>query len=99
MKIVFMVYHDVLDDRVDVIQKAVGIDYFTKWEDVKGKGHNTDAHLGSRSFPGFNHVRMIGFSDEESLEKLINEVEKVNREIHRTDDKIRIFQIPVERIL
>ncbi len=27
------------------------IDFYTQWEDVKGKGHNTDAHLGNRPFP------------------------------------------------
>ena len=45
----------------------LNIDYYTRWEDVKGKGHQTDAHLGNRPFPGYNFVRMIAFVDEEVL--------------------------------
>ncbi len=99
MKLTFLVYHDVLDDRLSNVLKELNIDFYTMWEDVKGSGHKTDAHLGNRPFPGFNFVRMIAFTEEELLEKLINKINELNSIVEREDDKIRLFQVPLERII
>lgn len=99
MKLAYLVYHDILDDRVSEALKKLEIDFYTQWEDVKGKGHNTDAHLGNRPFPGFNYVRMIAFTDEALLDKLIVEITELNKIVERDDDLIRLFQVPLERIL
>ena len=42
----------------------IGIDYFTEWEEIKGKGNLTDVHLRTRPFPGYNCVPMIAFEEE-----------------------------------
>jgi hypothetical protein len=99
MKLVYLVYHDILDDRVSKALKKLSIDYYTLWEDVKGKGHNSDAHLGNRPFPGYNFVRMIAFENEELIEPLIVKVKELNSIVERDDDKIRVFQVPLERII
>ncbi len=99
MKLTFIVYHDILDDRVAKALKELEIDYYTQWEDVKGKGHNSDAHLGNRPFPGYNFVRMIAFTEAEPLEKLIDKINELNKIVERDDDKIRLFQVPLERIV
>ena len=75
------------------------IDYYTRWEQVKGKGHETEAHLGTRSFPGMNAAIMIAFEDESKLEKLIPEIVEANKQIARPDDRVRLFQLPLERIV
>ena len=72
MKFAFMVYRDVLDQRISNILNKIEIDFYTQWEDVKGKGHLTEAHLGTRPFPGYNFVRMIAFEEDEKLKKLID---------------------------
>jgi len=99
MKLAFLIYHDILDDRVTEALKELEIDFYTQWEDVKGKGHKTDAHLGNRPFPGFNFVRMIAFPDESQLEKLVIKLNELNTIVEREDDKIRLFQVPLERIV
>jgi len=99
MKLAFLIYHDILDDRVAKALKELEIDFYTQWEDVKGKGHNTDAHLGNRPFPGYNFVRMIAFADETILTHLIDKIEELNKIVERDDDKIRLFQVPLERIV
>ena len=95
MKIIFLVYHDVIEDRVSKLLDELKIDYFTEWENVKGKGHNSDAHLGSRTFPGYNSVRMIAFQDDQSVNSIIEGVSDVLRK----DDKVRLFQLPLEKII
>jgi nitrogen regulatory protein PII len=99
MKLVFIIYRDVLEERVSKMLGELEIDYYTHWEEVKGKGHNTDAHLGTRTFPGFNFVKMIAFEDESLLPKVIGGIKELNKEAIRQDDKIRLFQIPLEVIV
>lgn len=99
MKIVFVIYHDVLDDRVTDLLEELKIDFYTEWENVKGKGHQSDAHLGTRPFPGFNNVRMIAIQEEDLLEQLIEGIKTLNLRVERPDDIIRLFQLPLERIL
>jgi nitrogen regulatory protein PII len=99
MKLTFLVYHDILDDRVSEALDELNIDYYTRWEDVKGKGHQTDAHLGNRPFPGYNFVRMIAFVDEAVLSTLIEKITELNKIVERDDDKIRLFQVPLERVV
>ncbi len=99
MKLTFLIYHDILDDRVTGALKELEIDFYTQWEDVKGKGHNSDAHLGNRPFPGFNFVRMIAFPEEDLIEKLISKINELNTIVERDDDKIRLFQVPLDRIV
>ena len=99
MKLTFLVYHDILDDRITKALDELNIDYYTRWEDVKGKGHQTDAHLGNRPFPGYNNVRMIAFINESILSQLINKIENLNELVEKDDDKIRLFQVPLERIV
>jgi len=99
MKLTFLVYHDILDDRVTKALEELEIDFYTQWEDVKGKGHHTDAHLGNRPYPGYNFVRMIAFVDESILTQLIEKIGDLNKIVERDDDKIRLFQVPLERIV
>ena len=99
MKLTFLVYHDILDERISKALNELQIDFYTKWEDVKGKGHNTDAHLGNRPFPGYNYVRMIAFEDESLIDKLIDKINELNSIVEREDDKIRFFQVPLEKII
>ncbi len=51
MKIAFVVCNEVYMPRVMEIMKRSEIDFYTRWEHVLGKGHGTDAHLGTRASP------------------------------------------------
>jgi len=99
MKMAFVVCNEVYTARVMEILEKNGIDYYTRWEQVKGKGHGTEAHLGTRSFPGVNTMLMIAFTDQPALEILIGNITEANRGITRPDDHIRLFQVPLERMV
>jgi nitrogen regulatory protein PII len=99
MKMAFVVCNEVYTARVMEILEKIGIDYYTRWEQVKGKGHGTEAHLGTRSFPGVNTMLMIAFTDQPALETLIENINETNKGIARPDDRIRLFQVPLERIV
>ena len=99
MKLAFIVCNEVYISRVMEVLEKIGIDYYTRWEQVKGKGHGTEAHLGTRSFPGVNTMLMIGFTDQDALHALIESIGEANKGIARADDRIRLFQLPLERMV
>jgi len=94
-----LVCNDIVSPRVMKLLETAGIDYYTRWEHVKGKGHGTDPHLDTRSFPGTNAVFMIAFEEETLLDRVVREIGEANKEIPKPDDRIRLFQVPLERIV
>ena len=99
MKIAFVVHNEHYASRVMQLLSDADIDYYTLWEQVKGKGPGTDPHLGSGGFAALNSVLMIAFRDESPLARLIDAIDAFNAGIKRADDKVRLFQIPLERMV
>ena len=95
----FLVCNSYFMDRVMKILNENGIDYFTSWDNAKGKGHGTEPHMGSRAYASTNSVTMIAFEEDAPLEALIRAVEGANLNIRRAADHIRLFQLPLERIV
>ena len=99
MKMAFVVHTEYFAPRVMQLLKDAGIDYYTRWDNAKGKGRGTDPHLGAGGFASTNTVLMIAFQEDEPLENLIRVITEANKEIKRPDDRIRLFQLPLERIV
>ena len=99
MKMTFIVCNSYLTDRVMKLLANNGIDYYTSWSNATGKGHATEPHLGSGAFGSTNAVMMIAFKDEEPLEGLVRGIAKENQDISRASDRIRLFQMPLDRIV
>jgi len=99
MKMVFVIYNELFDARVMALLRAADIDYYTRWTDLHGKGHGTDPHLGKGGYPGTNAALMIAFEHEEPLENLIARIKASNADTKRPDDRIRLFQVPLDRIV
>jgi nitrogen regulatory protein PII len=99
MKFVFIVHNEFYTARVMQLLQAAGIDYYTRWDQAKGKGHGTEPHLGAGIHPSTNSVVMIAFQQDGPLEALIQSIAAANAEIKRADDRIRLFQLPLDRII
>lgn len=99
MKFAMVVCNSYFEDRVTAMLKDNGIDYFTSRDRAKGKGHGTEPHLGSGAYGSTNTVTMIAFEEEAPLTALIATIAAANREIRRAADHIRLFQLPLERIV
>lgn len=78
-------------DRVMKILNENGIDYFTSWDNAKGKGHATEPHFGAGAYPSTNSVTMIAFEHDAPIEALIRGINGANQEIPRAADHIRLF--------
>jgi len=99
MKMAFIVHNDYFNARVIRLLESAGIDYYTRWDKAQGKGHGTEPHLGEGSFASTNAVLMIAFKEDGPLEKLIEAIDAANAETRRPDDRIRLFQLPLERVV
>ena len=99
MKMALVVCNTFFMDRVMKLLKENDIDYFTSWGNAKGKGHGTEPHLGSGAHSSTTSVTMIAFENEAPLEALVRGIGVANREIQRAADRIRLFQLPLERIV
>jgi hypothetical protein len=99
MKMALVVCNSFFTDRVMKILKDNGIDYFTSWDNARGKGHGTEPHIGSGAYASTNSVTMIAFEDDAPLQALIRGINEANQEIRRAGDHIRLFLLPLERIV
>jgi hypothetical protein len=99
VKLALIVCNSYFMDRVMKILKDNNIDYFTSWDKATGKGHGTEPHLGSGAYGSTNTVTMIAFEADAPLEALIRGIQAENQEIKRAADHIRLFQLPLDRIV
>lgn len=99
MKMTFIVHNEYQTERVMQLLKAAQIDYYTRWDHTTGKGHGTEPHLGSGSYGSLNAVLMIAFEDEAPLAALIEAIQATNSQIGRAADRIRLFELPLERMV
>jgi hypothetical protein len=83
MKLAFIVcYEHVKPSLMDML-RALRIDYYTHWEQIKGKGHGTEPHVGTGSYVRMNDALMIAFEDEAPLAELIRAITTFNAKVSR----------------
>jgi len=99
VKIVFIIHSEYYTKRVMDLLDEAGIDYYTRWDHAQGKGHGTEPHLGRGAFGSTNSVMMIAFREEAPLEALVQAIVAANSEIKRAADRIRLFQLPLDRMV
>jgi hypothetical protein len=99
MKMAFVVCTEYFVIEVLNLLRAADIDYYTRWDNATGKGRGTEPHLGAGSHGSTNTVLMIAFDEDEPLERLVELIGSLNARIGRPDDRVRLFQLPVDRIV
>ena len=99
MKVAFAVFNQFLLPEVMALLQTADIDYYTRWDGVKGKGRGTEPHLGKGRFVSENCALMIAFDDEGPLRLLVEQVVRFNAGVQRPDDRVRIFQLPLDLIV
>jgi hypothetical protein len=99
MKMTFIVCNEYSLPRLMELLQESDIDYYTRWGDAQGKGHGTEPHLGTGSFGTINAVLMIAFEEEPPLSTLVSKIVDFNAEVQRAADRIRLFQMPLDRIV
>ncbi|MBZ0199941.1 MAG: hypothetical protein K8H86_08740 [Ignavibacteriaceae bacterium] len=99
MKIAYLIYLDVLEDRVTKLLNDCDIQSYFEWENVAGKFRGQEGHFGTRAYPGLDKIKLIPTAREEKFEKLISLIKEFNDSITKKSDEIRMYLLPLEQII
>ena len=93
MKLVLIAYNEAIDDEVMEQLDNVGIEGYTKWAEVLGKGRTSGPHLLSHVWPKGNNALAV-VTDDASAEKLLEAI----RGLRKTAAKegVKAFVLNVE---
>lgn len=89
MKAVFIVYNQAHTEKVEFILDRLGINGFTEWNNIKGRGSKGGVpHLGTHTWPEINSATLTIIEDD-IVERLIDAVKKMDEQ--NTDVGARAF--------
>ena len=70
MKMVMISYNRAINSEIMEILEKRGIESYTKWANVQGKGKTSGPHFGSEVWPGENSVIFTAVEDEKANDLL-----------------------------
>jgi nitrogen regulatory protein PII len=70
VKMAMISYNNAINSEVMEVLEKCGIDSYTKWTQVQGKGKTSGPHFGNEVWPGGNSVIFTAIETKESEELL-----------------------------
>jgi nitrogen regulatory protein PII len=84
MKAIMIIYNQAHTEKVEYLLDKLGINGYTLWENVQGRGTNTGVpHLGTHTWPEINKS-LLTIVDDDIVDKILNNVlriDSVNEEV------------------
>jgi nitrogen regulatory protein PII len=65
MKMLIIVYSDIIDEEVVAMLKKAGVSGYTKWRETLGEGPGTGPRLATNTWPGKNNVIAVVVDDDD----------------------------------
>lgn len=96
MKLLFITYDADLDEDVMKMLDSVGVNGFTKWGRVLGKGKNSEPKLDNPVWPGFNCAVFTVVGNEEQ-ERALEVLKKFSSQLNGRGFKV--FVLPVLEVV
>lgn len=66
MKAVFIVHNAAIDVEIQEMLDSLGIDGYTRFTDVLGRGRRSEPHLNTEVWPGVNHGLLVVVQDDKA---------------------------------
>lgn len=95
MKMVMVMYNEAIDVEVMEVLAGCGLEFYTKWQRVLGKGHISEPHLDSNVWPGLNNVLCVVCEDD-IAKKLLSCVKELRKTLNK--EGVKAFVLPVEEL-
>ncbi len=95
MKLVLITYNEALDDEVEKVLQENGVEGFTKWTKVYGKGRASGPHLGTHVWPKANNV-IATVTEDETAEKMLNCIRELRERL--AAEGVKAFLLPCEEV-
>jgi nitrogen regulatory protein PII len=95
MKMVMVVYNEAIDNEVMSALESCGVESFTKWQRVLGKGKLSSPHLDSTIWPGVNNVCMA-VVDDKKISSILAQIRILRQSLGK--EGVKAFILPVEEV-
>jgi hypothetical protein len=92
MKAVLIVHNVAIDAEVNEAMRLAGIDCYTKFPDILGRGRLSDPHLNTEVWPGVNYGTFV-VTDEGNAKKLMQNVRKIRENLASVGIKAFTWEI------
>jgi len=95
MRMVLIAYNQALDDEVMDAMKECGLENYTKWTGVLGKGSKSGPHLATHVWPKANNVLAVAAEDN-CVEPLLRQIGKLRARLGH--EGVKAFVLPIESL-
>ena len=92
MKLVMIMYNEAINDEVEGLLEQNGIDVFTKWTKVYGKGRTSGPHLGTHIWPKANNVLAV-VTEETAAGKILQDIRELRKRLAKEGVKAFMWEI------
>jgi len=95
MKMVLAAYNEAVDDEMMRVLSDAGVESYTKWTKVMGRGGAGGPHLSTHVWPKANNVLAICVDDDRAGD-LMDRIRELRREVRH--EGVKAFLLPVEAV-
>lgn len=92
MKAVLIMHNVAIDEQVNEILASVGIDCYTKFTNVLGKGRLSDPHLDTDVWPGVNYGTFV-VTDQPEAKQIMEKVRRLREKLGSEGVKAFMWEI------
>ena len=93
MKLVLIAYNEAVDDEVMEQLKTTGIEGYTKWTEILGKGQASGPHLLSHVWPKGNNALLV-VTEDASAKRLLEAIRGLRKTVAK--EGVKAFVLNVE---
>ena len=92
MKAVLIIHNAAIDEEVNETLATVGIECYTKFPNVLGKGQLSEPHLNTDVWPAINCGTLV-VTDQAKAKKLMDNVRQMRKELGKEGLKAFMWEI------
>ncbi|MFP4037957.1 MAG: PG0541 family transporter-associated protein [Desulfobacteraceae bacterium] len=96
MKLVLITFNQALDSALERLLEEAGVEGFTKWTKVYGKGRSSGPHMGTHVWPKANNVLAVAVEDD-TARALVQGVRDLREDM--AAQGIKAFVLPCEEVI
>ncbi len=95
MRFLFVAYNEALDDEVMALLQQSGVQEYTKWTKVQGRGRTSGPHLMSHVWPKANNVLALAVEDRHA-QSIMEGVRSLRESFGK--EGLKAFELPLQEV-
>lgn len=92
MKAVLIVHNAAIGEEVNEVLETVGIEYYTKFPNILGKGELSEPHLNTDVWPSINCGTFV-VTDQDRAKDLMDKIRQMRKKLGREGLKAFMWEI------